>query len=277
MRNWTSAWFILLLTSQVLAGGWPQEKGRGFYKLETSLIVADEYYLSNGDRQRIPTTKEWTIALYGEYGLTDRLTAVLYWPMKSVAVNRQVGRLSGFEYAPGGSTVGPGDAQVGFRFNLLKHRASVWSLAINAGVPTGYHDNKNGLQTGDGEWNAAVALEYGLSFYPWPVYVSAQAGINLRNNGYRDEWQYAVETGVDLGRRFATILRMQGVRPLRAVRSNAAVGSLYSNGQQYLAHGLELDYKLSDRLGLAAQFRSAVGARNILAAPMWSLGLFARS
>ncbi len=277
MRNWTSALFILLLASRVSAGAWPQEKGSGFYKLETSLIVADEYYLSNGDRQSIPTTKEWTIALYGEYGLTDRLTAILYWPMKSLAVNRQVGRLSGFEYAPGGSAAGPGDAQLGFRFNVLKQTVSVWSLSFNVGVPTGQHSNREGLFTGDGEWNAAALVEYGLSLYPRPLYLAAQTGINLRSAGYEHEWHYGVEFGLDVNRRVAAILRVQGVRPIESVRSNAAVGSLYSNGQQYLAYGLEWDYKLSDRLGLAAQFRSAVGARNILAAPMWSLGLFVRS
>ena len=72
---------IILLPSTVYAGGgWPQKKGKGFFKFGQSFIIANKYFDGNGNVVDITTLSLYTTSVYGEFGITDRISAVAYVP-----------------------------------------------------------------------------------------------------------------------------------------------------------------------------------------------------
>ena len=72
---------FLICTQQAVAGdGWPQKKAEGYFKLSQYWVIADSHYTNTGDIDPNATRGTFVTSLYGEYGITDRWTATLYFP-----------------------------------------------------------------------------------------------------------------------------------------------------------------------------------------------------
>ena len=267
----------LSLTPNAHAQGWTQKRQHGYCKLGFRFLSATQFYEPGGNQISIPTLRTYTASFYGEYGLTDRLTVVAYVPFfERVTLNRQVGSESGFEFFGGDAVPGIADADLGLRFGLLKDRPTVLSVGLKLGLPLGQDEQENGLLTGDSELNQLATLEAGHSFYPAPAYAKAAVGFNNRVNGYSDEIVYLLEGGYTFDRALTLTARLRGVASLN--NGDDAVlggmGGLYANNQQYLSYGLELSYTRRDAYGLSLGAEGATLAENVLAAPVFSLGVF---
>ena len=165
-----SLFFLLSLTTLLLKVGHRRE-GSGYYKLGLNVVRSDMFYESDGQVISIPTLSDYTVSLYGEYGITDRITGILYLPfVKRVTLNRQVGRPSGFEFFEGDEATGVADADIGVRVGLVNAGQTVITAGLKLGLPLGSDDQENGLYTGDGEFNQVVTAGVGHSFYPTPAY-----------------------------------------------------------------------------------------------------------
>ena len=274
-----SALSLILLVSglDATAGPWPQKKRAGFYKLGFGFVRANSYYEPNGRRIDIPTLSDYTVSLYGEYGLTDRLTAIAYLPvMQRLTLNRQIGRETGVVFFEGDENTSVADADVGFRFGLLQMGNTVVSAALNFGLPIGDHTQQSGLWTGDGEFNQRVSIGAGHSFYPMPAYMAIQAGINNRTQGFSDEFLYDLEAGYTFDGRVSLIGKLRGLEPLRngseAIRGGT--GGLYANNQRYLVYMLEVAYNVNSSLGFSISVEGATRGQNILSAPAYRTGVF---
>ena len=104
----------LLLVQPAHADGWPQKRGRGYYKVGYRMVRATQYYEPNGNLIRIPTLGDYTFSFYGEYGLTDGITVLAYVPFfERITLNRQVGRTSGFVFSEGDAVAMPVHRHVG--------------------------------------------------------------------------------------------------------------------------------------------------------------------
>jgi len=84
MKHTTSVILFLLFTiTSSFAGGWPQPKGHGFFKLSEWWIVSDQHYTDQGRIDPNLTNGIFNTSIYAEYGFTNRLTGIIYAPIFS--------------------------------------------------------------------------------------------------------------------------------------------------------------------------------------------------
>lgn len=264
-----------LLPTSLRAGGWTQEEEKGYYKIDLRVLRAGANYDSTGEKRSIATYSDYTIGFYGEYGISNGLTAIVAIPFyKRVTINRQVGQPSGLEITPGASGSGIGDVEMGLRFGIAQEGPTVLAAAIQFGLPLGDPNLAPGISTGDGEFNQIVSLQAGHSFYPLPMYAAADIGLNNRSKGFADQVMYGGEVGYSFGTTATLIARARGVASLG--NGSASIGSpgLFSNNQRYLSFGTEALYMATSDVGISVGVESATLARNTLSAPTFSIGIF---
>jgi hypothetical protein len=268
---------LVSFVNEAHGGAWTQKRGRGFYKLEGRFIYAQRYFEPDGKIIDIPALSDYTTSFYGEYGLSERFTLVAYVPFyKRLALNRRIGRPSGEVQFAGDSVSGFADSDAGFRFGIKQNAATVWSARLMLGLPLGENEQKNGLLTGDGEFNQHLALELGHSFYPVPMYFSGEAGFNNRTKGFSDEFRYTAELGYTFWGNVTLMMKVLGVASLKNGEDNVrgGMGGLYANNVSYLALGPSLFYQFNKNFGVTAGVDGATHGRNVLAAPSYSLGIY---
>lgn len=279
MRRLIPLLVLTLWAGEALAGAWTQPEGAGFYKLGSQMVRGQEFRDMGRNRQSIPTLADYTVSLYGEYGLRDGLTLIAYVPFyKRITLNRQVGRPSGFVYFEGDDVHGIADAQAGLRYRLAALGATVVSAGLLLGVPLGDDAQANGLLTGDGEVNQVVSLQLGHSLYPVPAYVNAEVGYSNRLKGYSDEFIYSVEAGYTVGDRLTAVLRLRGIESMENGDdgTSGGMGGLYANNQRYTTFGPELIYAIDERIGVSVSAMGTARVQNALTAPVYSFGVFVR-
>ena len=120
---------VMIFDSSIAhAGGWTQPKGKGYFKLSQQVISAESLYFGDGSKGEIPTVSGYTTSLYGEFGLTDRVTLVGYMPVYAhFGLDAE-----GFD-----STTGVGDWDVGVRIGILTEGPTVVSLASHGRIAAG--------------------------------------------------------------------------------------------------------------------------------------------
>lgn len=271
--------FVLAYTTYA-GGGWPRKKGKIYAKLSTWWIVADQHYTSSGMIDPNLTRANYISSLYAEYGFTDKLTGIIYFPFFSRAVvNEQVSGTTGEVISEGDAINSLGDTDVQLKYGLFQQGSIKVSLSLTLGIPTG---NASGgrdgsLQTGDGEFNQMVTLDASRSF---PVgrlntYATLSAGFNNRTQGFSDEYRYLIEGGVIIGK-FIGILRINGVKSLKNgdVNFNSSGTSLFGNNVSYTAFSPEIAFKINDSFGVTAGYSTAFSGELIFARPSYTAGIF---
>lgn len=269
---------LLIIFSSLLAeagGGWPQPKRGGYFKLSQNYIYSPFFFSPSGDIVDITTIQLFTTSVYGEYGISDRLTGIIYFPfyvrntLNSIQYN-QSGTIE-----PGDSFNSIGDADVGFKYALIKDKPIVVAGSIYVGLPLGKpNGGRTGiLQTGDGEFNQMIRLDASYSFYPKPVYVSAYGAFNNRTKGFSDEVRFGAEIGVTF-KKFIPILKLNVTQSLFNGDAVTAQNGIFSNNTEFVSPTIELNYQLTDKIGISGSGGFAFAGRNILAAPNWGLGVY---
>ena len=277
----TSLFLLAFLFTAVLsAGPWPQGKGKGYLKVYEFWLRFDQHYTSTGELDPNATLGLYNTALYGEYGLTDRLTAVVNLPFYSRnVINNQVSGTRGNVVIPGEAIGGLGDTDVALRYTLTKPQARTpVSATLTLGLPLGEAagGEQGNLQTGDGEFNQLLTVGVGHSFAD-NIYATASVGVNNRTNGFSDEFRYNLEAGLALANnRVWLIGRLNGVTSFQNGETAATVSStsVFSNNAEFLSVGGEVNVYVSKRFGLSAGAATAVSGRIIAAAPAYSAGVF---
>lgn len=261
-------------------GGWPQPKKKGYFKLNQFWIISDQHFTSSGGIDPNATRGSYFTSLYGEYGISDRFTGILYFPFfVRVTLNEQVSGTTGDVISEGDAHNATGDIDVALKYALVYNKPIAVGLSLLLGLPTG--DAEGGrdgsLQTGDGEFNQMIRLDVSRSFkignqYP---YASAYVGFNNRTGGYSDEFHYGVEAGISLNK-FIPIVRLYGINSFQngEPNFNSEGTSLFSNNREYLAISPELSYKFSNKTGITASAGFALSGKLIFANPTYSIGVF---
>lgn len=259
---------VMILDSSIAhAGGWTQPKGKGYFKLSQQVIRAESLFTANGSKTEIPTVSGYTTSLYGEFGLTDRVTLVGYMPVYThFAVD-----VEGFD-----STTGVGDWDAGVRIGILTKGPTVVSLQAMAGLPLGDSGGDIVLWTGDGEFNQHVSLQVGHSLYPAPAYLKGEIGYNNRkssdnrDDNYADELRYGLEAGSTIAERMGVSVWLRGVEAL-----DRADDEFHPrNDSEYLSFGAQLEFYVSPNAGISAGMSRFTRSHNLLDAPVWEVGLF---
>jgi protein XagA len=257
-------------------GGWPQPKGNGYVKLSQNFIVSPFYFSPSGEIIDITTTSLFTTSFYGEYGFTSRFTGILYFPFFVRGTLNEVQFSPSGRVDPGDSFQSIGDTDLSVKYGLVINKPIVVSATLLLGLPLGETAGGNSqiLQSGDGEFNQMIRIDASHSFHPKPVYVSAYAAFNNRTKGFSDEVRFGTEVGLTF-KKFIPILKLNIVESLyNGSGGESTQNGIFSNNTEYISPTLELNYQITDKIGVSGSGGFAFTGRNILASPNWSLGAY---
>ena len=259
-------------------GGWTHPQNGGYLKLNQSIIYSTKYFQPDGTVTDITTTALYTSSIYAEYGITDRLTGILYFPFFARMTVNEVRFINSGDVIPGDAVNALSDADLTLKYGLISNGPIVLSASLTLGLPLG--ETKGGesgaLQTGDGEFNQLFKVEASSSFSPAPLYATALVGFNNRTQGFSEEFHYGVEVGVNITPQLLGLVRIYGVASFKNGDPGGTANGVFSNNMEYLSIAPELNYTLNDKYGLSAQAAFAVSGERILAAPNYSFGVFMR-
>jgi len=279
MKNYILYFFTmsLLLASHftIAGGGWPQKKGKGFFKFGQTAIIANKYFDSEGNVIDITTISLYTTSLYGEYGITDRITAIAYVPFFVRSTLNEVQNTQTGVILPGDELNAFGDTDIGIKIGLTHKKPVAVSASLIVGLPLGKSALKDQtfLQTGDGEFNQMVMVDAGRGFNKW--YMNVGVGFNNRTQGFSDEFRYTYEIGYTGYKKLILTVKVNGVKPLNNATAAETIGNgVFANKVEYLAYGPEISYKIKNNFGVTSSAFFAVAAKRILASPNVGIGLF---
>jgi hypothetical protein len=266
---------ISITTCAHAGGGWPQPKKHGYFKLSQNLIMSPYFFNPAGEIIEITTIGMHTTSFYAEYGITNRVTAQLYFPFLVSATQNAVQFRQSGRMVAGDSFTSVGDTDVGLKYALITGKPVVLAASLVLGLPLGATSGgaTQILQTGDGEFNQMIRVDASHSFYPKNIYASVYAAWNNRTRGFSDEVRWGVEVGATL-KKFIPIFKLNAVHSLFNGTTAEAQNGIFSNNTEYLSPALEINYGPSKSWGISASAGFALSGRNILASPNWGLGVY---
>ena len=273
---------FLFSFSAFAGGGWPQPKGHGFFKFSQWWLISDQHFTDTGLLDPNVTQGIFKTSIYAEYGFTDRLTGILYFPLFSrTYFNNTVSATTGEILTAGEAINGVADTDISLKYGLIVNKPVVLSATLTLGLPFGESQGgtAGNLQLGDGEFNQMLQLDAGTSFQLGKVaaYANAYAGFNNRTNGFSDELRYGIEAGTGFfGSKLYTIFRLYGISSLKngSNRNNENSTSIFANNTEFLTFSPEIAYNINEKWGVSATYASALKGRLIFAAPSYAVGVY---
>ncbi len=276
--------FLIGSISQLQAGGpWPQKKGQGYFKLYEWWTVFDEHFTDTGLRDPNVTTGIYNTSVYAEYGLSDRVTAIVNAPIFSRNVMNNLRSSVSQEIIVEGEALNAiGDIDLGLKYGLAAPGSKIpIALTVFLGLPTGAtgRGKLGNLQTGDGEFNQMIQLDFGKGFSLFNIsaYVSSYVGFNNRTNGFSEEFRFGAELGVELVKnKLWTTARLQVIESLKngATTADISTTSVFANNTEFASIGFEVNYYLAEDFGVSVGAAGAYRGEIIAAAPSYSVGVF---
>ena len=273
--------FIFSINTLSAGGGWPQPKGALYLKLSEWWIISDQHFTDVGLIDPNVTTGIFNTSIYAEYGFTDRLTGVVYFPFLSrTYMNNIVSGTTGDVLIPGEAINTIGDTDVSLKYGLNKKGALRYAATLTLGLPLGNNagGTQGNLQTGDGEFNQMLSFDASTSkkIGKSNIYGTATVGFNNRNNGFSDELRYGLEAGIGFSNKLWLIGRLTGIDSFKngvsAAESTAT--SVFANNSEFTSLSAEVAYYITPKLGISASYASAVRGEIIFANPSYSVGVF---
>lgn len=272
---------ITILSPHVFAGGpWAVGKKHGYAQLGLTLNRYDRLIVPSSSnlygKRLLRTVTDNTLQVYGEYGMTDKLTFVSSIPLKILATSK--GALpNGDAFStllPSGSLVGLGNVMLKAKY-LLYNKGIVVSGFLETDWATFQVKQSVGLRTGYNSWGLCPGISMGASGKKWYGFV--EGGYAFRTGGYSNELRY----GGEFGGRFIKKTWMALVINIRQSMMNGSVNegnvaqtAMYVNNQSYNAFGLKIAYSYTEKIGLNLSAYGAFGGNNVAAAPTFGGGIF---
>lgn len=266
----------------IAGGGWTQPKGGLYLKLSEWWIVSNQHFTDAGLIDPNTTSGIFNTSIYGEYGVTDRITLLAYFPFFSRAyMNNVVSGTTGEVLIPGEAINSVGDTDLSIKYALNPKSKIRTAVTLTFGLPLGIQSggSQNNLQTGDGEFNQMIQFDASSAFNvnKTTVYGTVTVGFNNRNNGFSDEFRYGLEVGAGLLKgKLWLIGRLTGVESFKngttAADSNST--SIFANNSEFTSYSAEIAYKLTPKFGVSASYASAFRGEIIFANPSYSVGVF---
>jgi len=268
--------FISITSLSFGQSAWSKKQGQGFIKLAQTSIVSDKFFDAEGNLQSITTTGVYISSLYAEYGISDKLTGVVYFPFFfRNTLNEQFLINSGATIA-GDDLNSVGDSFIGASYALKQDGPLVFNVSVILGLPIGETSGGDTqlLQSGDGEFNQLVKFNTGYSFYPLPIYATASIGFNNRTEDFSDEFHLSFEVGYTFKERLNIAMKFYNLTSFENGDAATAQNGIFANNTEYFAFGPEVSYTFKNNLGFSASAQGAFSGQNILASPSYSFGAY---
>lgn len=267
---------LLLFGGEAHAGGgWARRPHSLYVKLAGTTLASTAFHTSDGNVVRTADFNTQTIQLYMEYGVINRLSAILDAPVFKRAA-----------YATASPASGIGDFGLVLKYAVLSGRFPT-SLGIGAEFPTGnrraFGANKHNpearifLPTGDGEFNTWLRSYVSHSFHPRPAFASVDVGYNLRTMGFTNQYQMNLQLGY---RPSDAVWLFGGLRRLATAgtpRGGAAFSSIgIGEGVEYTSYGVGLSVEVAPHMDVTGDVSGGLGrAKNIYSGFNFGFGVAA--
>jgi hypothetical protein len=272
--------FLSISISALAGGGWTHKQGHGYFKISQWWVLSDRHYTDQGKIDPNITGGIFNTSIYSEYGFTDRLNGIIYFPFFSRALRYNLySGTTGDIILPGQAINSIGDADIAVKYGLIQDKKFVLSGTLTLGLPLG---NPSGgddgtLQTGDGEFNQMISFDLSTSLPVGKVntYYSAYAGFNNRTKGFSDEFRYGIEAGAIFFSKLTTIFKLHGVKSLRNGTSNVDnATSIFSNNAEFTAFSVEVAYDITEKVGFSGSLTTPFAGKLIYAGNAYSVGVY---
>lgn len=279
-KYWYTIVVLVSIISQLQAqSGWTR-KAKSFYvQSSISHYSSRDYYSTEGTLFNSGSRfNSSALILYGEYGITDRLTALVDLP--ALILN---------SFSSTETVAGVGSLKAGLKYKLFNELP----IAIQADfeIPTddgtnfarskqpnalGTFDRIN-LPTSDGEFNVWTTLVGSHSFGQGKTYASLYTGINFRTESFSNQFQAGGEIGHLFFEKLYLIGKLRILEKLSSGEGNQGGSFLYGEGTTFTSYGFNAIYKTGKHMSLIAAYSDYAGfiveRRNVYDGPTFSLGI----
>jgi hypothetical protein len=265
-------------------GGWVHHKGKGYFKLSQFWVKADKHFTDTGDIDPNVTIGYFNTSIYGEYGITDKLNAQIFFPFYSRSYhNAVISGTTGQTDIPGRAVNSIGDTQIGLKYGLVANGKIALSTHVWLNLPFGKNEfDPNGalvvpLLTGTGEFNQIYGFDLSTSknFNNVNAFTSLGGQFNNRTNGYSDETRVNFEIGAVIFDKLILVYKLRWLNSLHNGDDTLENGSsLFSNNAEYLGYTYEIAYNATEKFGITFSYGSVYKAKLILASPAYSAGVY---
>jgi len=249
---------------------WTKEKGKAYIQLGVSGLFYNKAQINGINTTLAADYTDITTQLYSEYGITDKLEALLIVPIK----------FAGFETVANNTSrnlSGLGNLTLGLKYKIYNEK---WK--ISTGLQYQANTSKNDLITGlSTDFNANTYLPYlsaGTSTGKW--YYFGNIGYGYMTNNYSDYLKFAAEIGYNINPKGHLILALDTKNPVAkesAFTTNLTRWPSYLDRQTYNAVGLKYNYEFSpDKYGANISAFGAFGNDNAPLAPSINFAIYAK-
>ena len=272
--------FISNIQIAFAGDGWVQEKNKGYFKLNQWWLIANQHFTNTGELDPNQTRATYITSLYGEYGISNKFTAILYFPFFTRSLSYdQKSSTTGDIIQEGEAINSVGDTELTIKYGLIQNDKIALSTSLTLGLPFGISDggSDGSLQTGIGEFYQMFRLDASKSFtigntYP---FASIYGAFNHRSKNYSNEFKYGFKAGIELNK-WLLIINTFGVSSFKNVENDFGNSgtSIFGNNTEYFSVSPEIAYKFTERIGVTANVAVPIWGKLILASPSYSIGVF---
>ena len=261
--------------------GWTRNKGGVYTKVGFYTLNGSNYFNTEGVKTPSNTFHQQAVTLYGEYGITKNLTAILNFP----TIKKQF-------YTDYSAATGVGNPQIELKFAVFK-RIPIVSFSVGAELPiapqTNFSTSKTvnnlgifdqiNLPTGYPDFNFWGTLAASAGFWQGMGWATVYGQYIVRGKNINNQAKLGLETGYKWTPKFWTNVRLTGWYTASSKTTNVN-GSIF-NGQdtEFTALGIGAAYEIIKHWSLTLDYQAInnilVRPKNTQDAPLFQLGVSA--
>ena len=272
--------FFFTFCAQYLIGqnGWTQDKGKYYTQANIAHFSSNKFYGTEGNLfDGGSDFKSTALHVYGEYGISSRLTSTLNLPFifHRFSTTETVSSL--------------GSIDLGLKYRLLKN----FPLSIQAdfSIPTtdgiqfaqskvanqlGTFDEIN-LPTSDGEFNIWTTLAASKSTQNGNTFFGLFGAVNFRTESFSNQLKIGGEVGHLFFDKLYLIGKVNILDRIGDGESSGTASFLFGEGTSYTSFNFTTMFKLNERLMLLGSLSNVSGTfvkrRNVYSGTSFSIGV----
>lgn len=262
---------VLLSVSALQAQSpWTKEKGRAYVQLGMSALFYNTAQIDDQKTNLAGNYSDITTQIYSEYGISNKIEALLILPVKSARFRSNSGNKNE-------SLSGIGNITLGLKYKIYDQKWKI-STGLQYQAHTSKYDATTKLST---DFNATTFIPYlsaGSSDDKW--YYFGNIGYGYMTNDYSDYLKISAEIGYLILPKGHLILALDTKNPVAkesAFLYNASKWPSYLDRQTYNAVGLKFNYEFSaNKYGANIAAFGAFGNNNAPLAPTINFAVYAK-
>lgn len=263
-------WSLFLLSFSVFAGNEPLQKNNGQIDLNYQFTKFNSVFDEDGELRPIPEIRFNVANINARYSLTDRITANVFAPVYSSAVNSENNDLKITEAK---SNSGFGDVLVGVNYAFTKQNKIQPVISIYQSLGTGSNE-ASGLNTGFGDFANSIYFDL---FYElnsnWMV--NGNIGYQNRKKNFKNDFLGNVFINYNKKDKYSFSVFMKGKLPFGEVSNedNIVNYGLFKNSEGFIRYGAMASIYFRKNMSLIVNYENYLKGQFIAYGPVFSGGI----